>query len=50
MYNSEVVNNAGSGVVAAAAMDNEDGVQLYRRGGHSMAAAAFDGDSGRGYG
>jgi len=28
MYDSEVVDNAGSGAVVVAAMDNEDGVQL----------------------
>jgi hypothetical protein len=31
-------------------VDDEDGVQWRRRGGRSMAAAAFDGDGGGGYG
>ena len=37
-------------VAAVAAVDNEDGVQWWQRGGRSMAAAAFDGKDGGGYG
>ena len=37
-------------VAAAAAVDDEDGVQWWAfNGGRSMAAAAFDGNSGEGY-
>ena len=36
--------------VAVPVVANEDGVQWWRRGGCSMAAAAFDGDGGGGYG
>jgi opacity protein-like surface antigen len=35
---------------AAAAVKDEDDVQWWRRGGRSMAAEAFDGDGGGGYG
>ena len=37
---------------AVAVVDNEDGVQWWQRGGCSMAAGAFDGNSnsGGGYG
>ncbi len=31
-------------MAAMAVVDNEDGIQWWRWGGHSMAAAAFDGD------
>ncbi len=37
-------------VVAAAAVDNEDSIQWRLREGRSMAAAAFDGEGGGGYG
>ena len=37
-------------MVAAVAVDNEDGVQWQLREGRSMAAAAFDGEGGGGYG
>ena len=44
-------SSAGVGVVVAmAAVDDEDGVQWRRKGGRSMAVAAFDGNGGRGYG
>ena len=36
-------------VVAAAVVDDEYSVQWRRKGGHSMAVAAFDGNGGRGY-
>ena len=32
-------------VAAVATVDNEDGIQWWRRGGRSMAAAALDGDA-----
>jgi hypothetical protein len=37
-------------VVAPVAVDDEDGVQWRRRGGHSMTAAAFDSNGAGGYG
>ena len=36
--------------VAVAVVDDEDGVQLWQRGGRSMAVAAFDRDGCGGYG
>ena len=35
-----------AGSTAAAAVDDEDGVQLWRRVGRSVVATAFDGDGG----
>ena len=37
-------------VAVAAAVKDEDDVPWWRRGGRSMAAEAFDGDGGGGYG
>jgi len=34
----------------AATVDDEDGFQWWRRGGRTMATAAFDGNGGGGYG
>jgi hypothetical protein len=46
----QVAAAVAAAVAAVAAVDNEDGVQWWRKGGRSMAVAAFDGNSGRGYG
>ena len=54
VYDSEAVTRqvvaALAAVVAVAAVADEDRVQRWRRGGRSLAAAAFDGDGGGGYG
>ena len=36
-------------VAVVAAVEDEDSVQWWRRGGHSMAVAAFDGNGCGGY-